>query len=174
MPVVWKGFLWKRVQSIFLLVLLPPEVLLLLSPACMYKPHLFTAGGHGAVFKAACREAASSASDRQGSKYESCVWRAVSSHSSRHPQPRCVQRWPKTPFISFRFSFIYLAFIHLILHSHSVKCTLLTKMCNLILLYKCSKIVNTIIIFFSGMHCLFIISGIYNNQWSIDRKCKKR
>ena len=32
------------------------------------------------------REVARSASDRQGSNFESCVWRTVSSHSSHHPQ----------------------------------------------------------------------------------------
>ena len=32
------------------------------------------------------REIACSASDRQGSNFESCVWRTVSSHSSHHPQ----------------------------------------------------------------------------------------
>ena len=32
------------------------------------------------------REVACSASDRQGSNYESCVWRTVSSQSSHHPQ----------------------------------------------------------------------------------------
>ena len=32
------------------------------------------------------REVACSASDRQGSSFESCVWRTVSSHSSHHPQ----------------------------------------------------------------------------------------
>ena len=32
------------------------------------------------------REVACSASDRQGLNFESCVWRAVSSHSSHHPQ----------------------------------------------------------------------------------------
>ena len=32
------------------------------------------------------REVACSASDRQGSYFESCVWRTVSSHSSHHPQ----------------------------------------------------------------------------------------
>ena len=32
------------------------------------------------------REVASSASDLQGLNFESCVWRAVSSHSSHHPQ----------------------------------------------------------------------------------------
>ena len=32
------------------------------------------------------REVACSASDRQGSNFESCVWRRVSSHSSHHPQ----------------------------------------------------------------------------------------
>ena len=32
------------------------------------------------------REVACSASDRQGSNFESCVWRTVSSQSSYHPQ----------------------------------------------------------------------------------------
>ena len=32
------------------------------------------------------REEACSASDRQGSNFESCVWRTVSSQSSHHPQ----------------------------------------------------------------------------------------
>ena len=32
------------------------------------------------------REVACSASNRQGSNFESCVWRTVSSHSSHHPQ----------------------------------------------------------------------------------------
>ena len=32
------------------------------------------------------REVTCSASDRQGSDFESCVWRTVSSHSSHHPQ----------------------------------------------------------------------------------------
>ena len=32
------------------------------------------------------REVACSAPDRQGSNFESCVWRTVSSHSSHHPQ----------------------------------------------------------------------------------------
>ena len=32
------------------------------------------------------REGACSASDLQGLNFESCVWRAVSSHSSHHPQ----------------------------------------------------------------------------------------
>ena len=32
------------------------------------------------------REVACSASDRQGSNFESCVWRTVSPHSSHHPQ----------------------------------------------------------------------------------------
>ena len=32
------------------------------------------------------REVACSASDRQGSNFETCVWRTVSSQSSHHPQ----------------------------------------------------------------------------------------
>ena len=55
------------------------------------------------------REIACSASDRQGSNFESCVWRTVSSHSSHHPQEvllgQFAQRWPKARFISFHFPF---------------------------------------------------------------------
>ena len=53
------------------------------------------------------REVAYSASDLQGSNFESCVWRTVSSQSSHHPQGillaqfKCAQRWPKARFISF-------------------------------------------------------------------------
>ena len=43
-----------------------------------------TAGG---IVGSLCnREVACSASDRQGSNFESCVWRTVSSQSSHHPQ----------------------------------------------------------------------------------------
>ena len=48
------------------------------------------------------REVVYSASDGQGSNFESCVWRAVSSHSPHHPQEvllaqfiLCAQWWPK-------------------------------------------------------------------------------
>ena len=54
------------------------------------------------------REVACSASDRQDSNFESCVWRTVSSQSSHHPQEvllaqfsLCAQRWHKARFISF-------------------------------------------------------------------------
>ena len=54
------------------------------------------------------REVACSASNRQGSNFESCVWRTVSSHSSHHSQEvllaqfsLCAQKWPKARFISF-------------------------------------------------------------------------
>ena len=38
------------------------------------------------VWRLRDREVACSASDRQGSNLEYCVWRTVSSHSSHHPQ----------------------------------------------------------------------------------------
>ena len=59
------------------------------------------------------REVACSASDRQGSNFESCVRRTVSSQSSHHPQEvlltrfslyTCAQRWPKARFISFIYT----------------------------------------------------------------------
>ena len=56
------------------------------------------------------REVACSASDHQGSNFESCVWRTVSSQSSHNPQEVLLaqfslsaQRWPKARFISFHF-----------------------------------------------------------------------
>ena len=55
------------------------------------------------------REVACSASDRQGSNFESCVWRTVisfispSSGGSPGPVlPICGQRWPKDRFIPLR------------------------------------------------------------------------
>ena len=52
------------------------------------------------------REVACSASDRQGSNFESCIWRAVSSHSSHYRREvllaqLCAQSWSKTPLVSF-------------------------------------------------------------------------
>ena len=53
-----------------------------LKEAKMFLPHLLVK-----IVGSLCdREVACSASDRQGSNFESCVWRAVSSHSSHHPQ----------------------------------------------------------------------------------------
>ena len=58
------------------------------------------------------REVACSASDRQGSNFESCLWRAVSSHSSHNPEGVLLAQfslyvhkdlWPKSRFISFLF-----------------------------------------------------------------------
>ena len=54
------------------------------------------------------REITNSASDRQGSNFESCVWRAVSSHSSHHPQDVPLAQFSLYSFIhSFIHSFIY-------------------------------------------------------------------
>ena len=51
------------------------------------------------------REVACSASDRQGSNFESCVWRTVSSQSSHHPQEVLLAQFSlyvhKARFISF-------------------------------------------------------------------------
>ena len=64
------------------------------------------------------REVACSASDRQGSNFESCVWRTVSSQSSHHPQEVLlahfslyVHRWPKARFISFHFIYYMYVFL---------------------------------------------------------------
>ena len=64
------------------------------------------------------REVACSASDRQGSNFESCVWRTVSSQSSHHPQEVLLAKFipfmctkvalTKTPFISFHVEILHL------------------------------------------------------------------
>ena len=50
------------------------------------KQKMFLPHPHPRVGGLRDREVACSASDRQGSNFESCVWRTVSSHSSHHPQ----------------------------------------------------------------------------------------
>ena len=63
------------------------------------------------------REVACSASDRQGSNFESCVWRTVSSQSSHHPQEVLLAQFSlyvhkgglkpdSFHFISFHFCFV--------------------------------------------------------------------
>ena len=58
------------------------------------------------------REVAFSASDRQGSNFESCVWRTVSSQSSHHPQEVLLARFSlhvhKVDLKPYSFHFIYL------------------------------------------------------------------
>ena len=62
------------------------------------------------------REVACSASDRQGSNFESCVWRTVSSQSSHHPQEVLMAQFSLYVHKgglkpdSFHFIFIYLQF----------------------------------------------------------------
>ena len=61
------------------------------------------------------REVACSASDRQGSNFESCVWRTVSSQSSHHPQEVLLAQFSLYVHKgglkpdSFHFHFIYVA-----------------------------------------------------------------
>ena len=54
------------------------------------------------------REVTCSASDRQGSNFESCVWRTVSSRSSHHPQEVLLAQFSlyvhKARFISFHLN----------------------------------------------------------------------
>ena len=50
------------------------------------KKHFSLHGLYKKYFSALTREVACSASDRQGSNFESCVWRTESSQSSHHPQ----------------------------------------------------------------------------------------
>ena len=71
------------------------------------------------------RELACSASDRQGSNFESCVWRAVSSQSSHHPQEVLLAQFSlyvhkgglkpdSFHFISFHWSYIFWFTRHII------------------------------------------------------------
>ena len=61
------------------------------------------------------REVACSASDRQGSNFESCVWRTVSSRSSHHPQEVLLAQFSLYVHKggikpdSFQFIFVYVA-----------------------------------------------------------------
>ena len=61
------------------------------------------------------REVACSASDRQGSNFESCVWRTVSSQSSHHPQEVLLAQFSlyvhKGGLKPDSFHFIYLLFV---------------------------------------------------------------
>ena len=52
----------------------------------MFLPHPRVKVSRPIVGSLCDREVACSASDRQGSNFESCVWRTVSSQSSHHPQ----------------------------------------------------------------------------------------
>ena len=66
------------------------------------------------------REVTYSATDHQGSNFEACVLRAVSSHSSYNPQEVLLaqfcfaQKWPKTPFIHFFLSKLLYFCLHYI------------------------------------------------------------
>ena len=73
------------------------------------------------------REVACSASDRQGSNFESCVWRTVSSQSSHHPQEVLLAQFSlyvhkgglkpdSFHFISFVYRYVTKIFIHTIVH----------------------------------------------------------
>ena len=67
------------------------------------------------------REVACSASDRQGSNFESCVWRTVSSQSSHHPQEVLLAQFSlyvhKGGLKPDSFHFIYLSDCLQILHT---------------------------------------------------------
>ena len=77
------------------------------------------------------REVAGSASDRQGSNLESCVWRTVSSHSSHHPQEVLLaqfslyvhKRWPKARFISFLVRNVQQLFEFCLIYRYHLACT---------------------------------------------------
>ena len=67
------------------------------------------------------REVACSASDRQGSNFESCVWRTVSSQSSHHPQEVLLAQFSlyvhKGGLKPDSFHFISDSFFHIVLFS---------------------------------------------------------
>ena len=56
------------------------------------------------------REVACSASDRQGSNFESCVWRTVSSQSSHHPQEVLLAQFSQFSLKPDSFHLIYILF----------------------------------------------------------------
>ena len=89
------------------------------------------------------REVACSASDRQGSNFESCVWRTVSSQSSHHPQEVLLAQFSlyvhKRGLKPDSFHFCQLhCQIHLELEARALQCKtktqeLLTSLCLLAL-----------------------------------------
>ena len=70
------------------------------------------------------REVACSASDRQGSNFESCVWRTVSSQSSHHPQEVLLAQFSlyvhKGGLKPDLFQFCFINFINFINFIHSI------------------------------------------------------
>ena len=63
-----------------------PPALILVNPSLRPRPAWYNGQATPFVYDLRDREVACSASDRQGSNFESCVWRTVSSQSSHHPQ----------------------------------------------------------------------------------------
>ena len=94
------------------------------------------------------REVACSASDRQGSNFEFCVWRTLSSQSYHHPQEVLlaqfslyVHRWPKARFISFLLSLETWYFISKARRSVAKLCVLQTLLVLWFILCSVSKAV---------------------------------
>ena len=89
------------------------------------------------------REVACSASDRQGSNFESCVWRTVSSHSSHHPQEVLLAQFSlyvhKGGLKPDSFHFHFQTYIHLciVLQNHLSP---LRMCCRLAIKYKIRRI----------------------------------
>ena len=77
------------------------------------------------------REVACSASDRQGSNFESCVWRTVSSLSSHHPQEVLLAQFSlymhKGGLKPDSFHFIFLNYKCANFHACSQMCTIPPK-----------------------------------------------
>ena len=86
------------------------------------------------------REVACSASDRQGSNFESCVWRTVSSQSSHHPQevllaqfsPYVHKGGPKPDSFHFLRSQLSSQSGHIILKSVFIASYLMISVCQLL------------------------------------------
>ena len=74
------------------------------------------------------REVACSASDRQGSNFESCVWRTMSSQSSHHPQKVLLAQFSLYVHKgglkpdSFHFSFLFDTVLHCYLKPNIYLC----------------------------------------------------
>ena len=91
----------------------------------MFLPHPFA---KLSIVRSLCdREVACAASDRQGSNLESCVWRAVSSHSSHRPQEVilaqfsiCAQRWPKARLLHLIVLELYMSVLRFDKHATSL------------------------------------------------------
>ena len=115
------------------------------------------------------REVACSASDRQGSNFESCVWRTVSSQSSHHRQEVFLTQFSLYVHKggikpdSFHLSSLL---THFAIHPHDLYKTISTLICQY--KYRGSVSINNILFMMSLVLVSFICNSQYKYSLSIE------